>query len=208
MVCGERCPEMSALSEFFSFFCHQLPSRSPHFDGAIFPLCYRCAGLHLGFLVSYLYLAGTGGWTRRLPALESIVAGCPIIAAFLLDGWGNTLRLWDSPGWLRALFGVGVGIMLPMLLLPLAGRSIESLRPTFNNLRALVLPIGGTALLLLTFLTAQTAWCFKLVAFLCAAGTLLFVINFVLAVYWAWEGSKNLRQRTPAQAILRLKRWT
>lgn len=198
---------MSALSEFFSFFCHQLPSRSPHFDGAIFPLCYRCAGLHLGFLVSYLYLAGTGGWTRRLPALESIVAGCPLIAAFLFDGWGNALRLWDSPGWLRALFGVGTGIILPMLLLPLARRPSKSLCPTFGDVRTLALPMGITALLLLTFLTAQTAWSFKLVAFLCATGALLFVLNVVLAVYRTWEDSKDLRQRTPAQAILRLKPW-
>lgn len=207
MVCGERIHEMRALSEFFSFFCHQLPSRSPHFDGAIFPLCYRCAGLHLGFLVSYSYLAGTGGWTRRLPPLESVVAGCPIIAAFLFDGWGNTLRLWDSPGWVRALFGVGAGIMLPMLLLPLARQPIKSLRPTFSEVHALALPVGVTALLLLTFLKAQTAWSFVLVAFLCAAGTLLFVINFALAVYRTWEDSKNLGRRAPAQAILGAKPW-
>ena len=196
---------MSALSEFFSFFCHQLPSRSPHFDGGHFPLCYRCTGLHLGFLVSYLYLAGTGGWARRLPALEAVIAGCPIIAVFLFDSWGNFLRLWDSPGWVRALFGVGVGIMLPMLLLPLARQSIPSLNPSFSNVQALALPIGLAAFLLLTFLKAQTAWSFGLVAFLCAAGTLLFVINFVLAGYRIWEDSMNLRRRAPAQAILGLK---
>ena len=208
MVGGDRFPEMRALSEFFSFFCHQLPSRSPHFDGAIFPLCYRCAGLHLGFLVSYLYLAGNGGWARGLPPLKSVVAGCLIIAPFFFDGWGNTLRLWDSPSWVRALFGVGVGIMLPMLLLPLARRSIESLCPTFSDVHALVLPIGSTALLLLALLEAKAAWGFKLVAFLCATGTVLFVINFALAVYRAWEVSKSLRRRTPAQAVLRLQPWT
>ena len=62
----------SALMWAGSWWCHQLPARSPHLWGAQLPLCWRCAGVALGACALLLWLAAR----KRLP---------PVAAGLLLS---------------------------------------------------------------------------------------------------------------------------
>lgn len=108
------------MTDWIGIFCHQLPGRSPHQDGMIFPLCYRCAGIYFGLFAAYFWIGCDGrGWRRRLPGINATLILCGGIAPLLVDGWANALNLWETPGWLRAVTGIGVGTALPRFLLPL-----------------------------------------------------------------------------------------
>ena len=133
---------LSLLGHFFAPLCHQMPSRSPHFAGVAFPVCFRMAGVYLGVLASYLYLAASGGWRRRLPDTRRAIACGFAILPLLIDGWGNTLHFWSSPGPLRLLTGLGCGMVLPLLLVPLGQNGPQyaapSLAPTLPHATAAV----------------------------------------------------------------------
>jgi uncharacterized membrane protein len=104
--------------------CHQLADRSPQFDGTVFPLCFRCAGLYLSLPVAFAWLGVTGGVRRRLPELRCAVGISMLTVPLMVDGLANAIGLWSSTGPLRALTGAGVGLVLPLLLVPLAQREI------------------------------------------------------------------------------------
>ena len=101
-------PLASALWHLGGLLCHQLPDRSPQFQGAVFPQCFRCAGLYLGLLSSFVVLAVNGGWQRRLPVLRCTLWISLLTVPLMIDGWANMIRLWSTAGWVRALTGVGV----------------------------------------------------------------------------------------------------
>jgi uncharacterized membrane protein len=42
------------LYTFFSFICHQIPSRSFHIEGEQFGVCSRCFGVYFGLLFGFL----------------------------------------------------------------------------------------------------------------------------------------------------------
>jgi uncharacterized membrane protein len=109
------------LDRLFSLLCHQIPARSPQWQGSVFPVCYRCAGLYGGILCSYVFQWLRGGLRRSFPARNCALAAAAPTAVFLVDAWGNGLGIWNSAGWFRALTGLGAGIAVPILLLPLAG---------------------------------------------------------------------------------------
>ena len=58
-------PLYRALMYAGSWFCHQLPARSPHLFGAQLQLCWRCAGILLGALALLCWLV----LKKRLPPL-------------------------------------------------------------------------------------------------------------------------------------------
>ena len=44
----------SPIYGFFSYLCHQMPSRSFFVDGEQFAVCSRCFGVYLGLLIGFL----------------------------------------------------------------------------------------------------------------------------------------------------------
>src|SRR5262245_18148918 len=110
----------STLWHLGGLLCHQIPERSPQFEGAVFPMCFRCAGLYFGVLASFGFLAVTGGFRRRLPELRYALWISMLTVPLMVDGFANMFHLWSTAGWVRALTGVGVGLVVPVLLVPLA----------------------------------------------------------------------------------------
>lgn len=183
------------ISRFFNrfpFVCHQLPGRSPHFCGTIFPLCFRCAGLHIGLFSSYLYIVINGGWKRDLPDFKCVISVSFLMVPFFLDSWGNALHLWSSPGWLRALTGLGYGLVLPLLLIPLMQgleqKTNPKLRPSMSHPIELIWPtiIGfGMAWFVIHPISLKI---FKLLALVSSAGVIIFLANFLLVFYFIIRG--------------------
>jgi uncharacterized membrane protein len=171
---------VESLHVVFGFVCHQMPARSPQMAELVFPLCFRCAGLHLGLFASYAFLAATGGFDRRLPGQWTGIGASLLLLPILLDGWANGLALWSSAGWLRAATGTAAGVALPLLLTPLAVRPdvpADALRPTLSRAGALLLPLAAGGVLVLPVTYPVSALLFRTAGAAALAGLLLFILN-------------------------------
>ena len=174
----------SILWHIAGLFCHQLPDRSPQFGGAVFPLCFRCAGLYLGVITNFMFLAMNGGWRRRLPDVLCAISISFLTVPLLVDGWANVLGLWSSPGWVRALTGVGVGLVLPVFLLPLAQRTVEShdtAAPALTAPLALLPPAAVSLALLWLVVHPMRLVVFQVLAVIAGCAPTLFATIFAIA---------------------------
>jgi uncharacterized membrane protein len=175
----------SVLWHIAGLFCHQLPDRSPQFDGAVFPLCFRCAGLYLSLLTTFVFLAVNGGYRRRLPEVRCAISISVLTMPLLVDGWANLIGLWSSAGWLRALTGVGVGLVLPLFLVPLAQRTelgpIDVMKPTLSTPFALLPPAVISLALLWLVVHPMRLWTFQALAVAASCAPAVFVSTFLLA---------------------------
>jgi len=169
-----------ALDKLFGLVCHQIPGRSPQLLEDIFPLCYRCAGLYGGILCSYLFLWLNGGLRRSFPARKyALLVTIPVVF-FLTDAWGNGLAMWNSAGWLRALTGLGAGVVMPILLLPLAGDFAEG-HPSLRHPAALIWPVLAGAGFVWLLDRPHGVMVFEGMAMICAAGLAALVLNVAVA---------------------------
>jgi uncharacterized membrane protein len=100
-----------------SWWCHQLPERSPHLFGAQLPLCWRCSGIALGAAALLCWLFTK----RRLPALSvSVPLALLLPLDVLLNALGPGFAL-DNPrrfltGVLWGVFATSAALRLPGLL--------------------------------------------------------------------------------------------
>lgn len=185
-------PELGFLHEWAGGLCHQLPERSPHSGGQVFPFCFRCAGWQLGLTAAYLRLIFGGDWRGRFPTVRVAGQCVALMLPLMVDGLGNVLHLWNSPGWLRGFTGLGMGLCLPWLLTPLA-RPLEqatnpNLPPTLKNLGQLFWPAlaGIVAVAWLDYGCGPVL--FRLLAVMAAAGWIFFLGHFLLVLVRAYGG--------------------
>jgi uncharacterized membrane protein len=165
--------------------CHQLPGRSPQFDGTIFPLCFRCAGLYLGLPVAFMWLSLTGGFRRRLPELRCALGISMLTVPLMVDGLANAIGLWSSTGPVRALTGAGVGLALPLLLVPLAQRPAPATAPVMRATLQSPLWILPPAIvcvgLLWLLVHPMQRWVFQGLAAAASVAPAVFWFTFLLA---------------------------
>jgi len=99
-----------------SWWCHQLPARSPHAWGVQLPLCWRCTGILIGAFL----LLGWLLWKKRVPPLGKSVAFAlllplDVLHAVVTGGEGDNAR--------RLLTGVLWGIFGTSLFLRFVRRA-------------------------------------------------------------------------------------
>ena len=88
-----------ALMYMGSWWCHQLPARSPYLFGVQLPLCWRCTGILLGALALLCWLVTT----KRLPPLLL----CALLALLLpLDVLYNVVTGGDGDNARRLVTGL------------------------------------------------------------------------------------------------------
>jgi uncharacterized membrane protein len=189
--------EFWLLQDWAGWMCHQLPERSPRCGAEFFPVCWRCAGLHLGLFGSWIYLVATGRVRSRFPSVRLAWLLGTLMLPLMVDGVGNALRAWDSPGWWRALTGLGTGLGLPFLLAPLTqplelagpivlkaslSRPADLVWPTLAGLAAIAC-LGNT----------DSLWLFGALALAAAFGWSIFLIGFILGACRACGGAAWLR---------------
>lgn len=103
--------EQTLLKKYFFyflrivFFCHQRPDRSFHCNGRQFPLCARCTGLAVGYILSIFSLLLFGLMKLWMIAL--------FILPMAIDGTGQLFNKWVSTNRRRFVTGLigGVGVM-------------------------------------------------------------------------------------------------
>jgi len=88
--------------------CHQIPERSIFIAGKKLPVCARCTGLFLGYLLYPFYING-------LPKF-SIFAFILMQLPMLIDGTTQFFLNRESTNWLRLLTGFLAGISQHWLL--------------------------------------------------------------------------------------------
>ena len=168
---------MTWLERLFALTCDQLPDRSPHFAGVVFPLCFRLAGLYLGVAASYIAIAASRGWREPLSVRRGI-ALVVFLLPFLIDGWANTLHIWSTSGPIRALTGLTAGIALPQLLVSIDAPRVA---PGGDLVRPVLWAAGAGLLLIGVLLRPGSPTAFVAIAVVAAAGFVLLLVNLLWA---------------------------
>ncbi len=102
--------------------CHRLPAHSPFFGGVQFPLCFRCSGMYLAALVTWVWLTLSAPRRGGFPqgAVAALLGG--LFAAWALDGMNAFLgdllgrTLYPPSNALRLATGLGMGVVMATLL--------------------------------------------------------------------------------------------
>ena len=89
------------LYRVFALVCHQLPERSFIWHGYPLPICVRCTGIYLGFVLGWLISVRLSAMPRRWFYLA--------LAPLIVDGILGVTGLWASTAIWRALTGVMAG---------------------------------------------------------------------------------------------------
>lgn len=113
----EGLTQISApLYKFFSYICHQIPSRTFFIDGEPFGVCSRCFGVYFGLVFGYLIYPL---W-RKVDEVEPIgklwlFASCVPIA---ID-WALTIfGIWENTFLSRFLTGMVLGTACATFIVP------------------------------------------------------------------------------------------
>lgn len=107
-------------------FCHRLPSHSFTIAGRQFPLCARCSGMYLGFMVILLVLllAGRERWAA-FPRGPYVVVLVGLVGIMGVDGLNSVAAslpfgtpLYTPTNNLRMFTGLGTGLAMGAFLVP------------------------------------------------------------------------------------------
>lgn len=85
----------------YMFFCHRLPERSFFFRGKQFPICARCTGILIGYIIGILYILTINK--------GSLIAGLILLLPTGIDGVGQYYGKWVSNNFRRLLTGILAG---------------------------------------------------------------------------------------------------
>lgn len=111
-LAGPDSPLDRLTRTVFAPFCHQQPERS-QVGGATLAVCTRCAGFYLGLAAGGLAAAGWGWLSGPRPTPRWALLG---LVPLVVDGAGNLLAWWTTPGGIRALTGLLAALPLAFLV--------------------------------------------------------------------------------------------
>lgn len=104
--------------------CHRISERSFFIGDRPVPLCARCSGMFIGMLVGVLYQLPFGR-RGKMPPLRISIPLTVFLIAFGVDGVNSYLHFFPSApslytpqNWLRLATGVGLGILVGLIILP------------------------------------------------------------------------------------------
>ncbi len=127
---GSGAVNVVARLAFFKV-CHQIPGRSLWIHGVCLPVCARCTGIYVGFLL------GWAGWhlvpePRRGRPISTalLLAG---LAPLALDGLINVTTLVTSPAWFRTATGMLTGAIAARALWPALVEAAKILQDAYKQ---------------------------------------------------------------------------
>ncbi|MBK5211028.1 MAG: DUF2085 domain-containing protein [Coriobacteriia bacterium] len=101
-----------------SGLCHQIPARSLFFNGVQLPLCARCTGIYVGFIVAFLILAFAYRSANRRGGLSWFYypVGVVLILPMIYDGFSSYLGFRSTTNGLRLVTGAAFGAALAPII--------------------------------------------------------------------------------------------
>jgi uncharacterized membrane protein len=102
-----------------SYICHQLPERTLTVDGRLLPLCARCTGIYIGFIVGFIYQFVRMRKVSELPSIGLCSLLAVSICILVVDGIGEKTHIWYLSNDIRYLIGLLCGSSFSVILLPL-----------------------------------------------------------------------------------------
>ena len=94
------------------FTCHRLPARSFFFRGRQFPICARCTGILLGYIIGLIYAFFFGA----IPLTIALLFMLPLI----VDGGLQIKGYWQSTNGRRFITGILGGVSTDFILYGIA----------------------------------------------------------------------------------------
>lgn len=88
----------------YMFLCHRLPERSFYFKGKQFPICARCTGILLGYILGIFYII--------LYKNSNILIEFSLLIPIIIDGFGQLYGFWVSNNIRRFITGFLAGFSL------------------------------------------------------------------------------------------------
>ena len=86
----------------YMFYCHRIPQRSFFFMGRQFPICARCTGILIGYIIGIFYII----FYNRLGYIFELMLMIPL----LIDGIGQYKGYFVSTNIRRLITGLLAGI--------------------------------------------------------------------------------------------------
>lgn len=108
------------LMEIIGFsVCHQLDSRSLIFGNIVSPLCSRCAGIYIGFLISAIILFLMFRKKQsEMPPLYILIILAVFFLSMVIDGLASYLGLYMTNNIIRFSTGFLCGASIMAILYP------------------------------------------------------------------------------------------
>ena len=104
------------LYHFFSYICHQMPSRSFHIEGEEFGVCSRCFGVYFGLFFGFLIYPL---WCR-IDEIEPLPRFWLILSLFPIGiDWSLTIfGIWENNFLSRFVTGLILGVACATFIVP------------------------------------------------------------------------------------------
>ncbi|MHB1481338.1 MAG: DUF2085 domain-containing protein [Bellilinea sp.] len=171
--------------------CHRIEARSFFIGDRQTPLCARCSGMYLGMLVSLIYLLRYGRRTE-FPPLKITLPLSLFFVAFGVDGlnsyiqfFPNAPALYQPTNLLRLITGTGLGMMVPVFLVPVFHQIMwteRSERPALERWSQAA-PLLGLVGLTSLAVYSEISWLLYPLAVL-SAWTVPIILGICYALVW------------------------
>jgi len=195
----------SVLIFIGSSLCHQLEERSYFIDDFQIPLCARCLGLHLGFLISAsIILARRDPRLSGLPNLRSLVALGLIMLPAVADVVLSYTGVVDTDNSRRAVTAALFGAALAFLIVPFIRSLLTESGPKGASLDSpshwVMMAMAAIATCALALSAGSSEWLFYAVAIAGIAG--VFATTFSLVLLLTTLMTEETEWRSPAKMAI------
>lgn len=172
--------------------CHRIDVRSFHLGERQLPLCARCSGMYLGFMLGLVSLILTRPRQGGMPSVKIWALLGLLGVIFVIDGLNSYLHLFPNVSGLykpnntlRLITGTGVGLAIAVVVYPAFIQTAFarwSPKPILNNVRQLVMLLGLGLLVDLLVLSEISLVLYPLA--LISAGGVLVLLAMVYTMVW------------------------
>jgi len=175
---------LRVITFLFGGVCHQIADRCLVYDGRALPLCARCTGTFLGFMLALIVLRLIErGRPSGLPTGRTLALLAGLAGLWTADGINSFVHLargqalYQPSSTLRLLTGIGFGLGLGTLLYPITQgvmwHNTEE-RPVLNRRwqRVVLLAAGGALAALILLWRAAPWWLWLLLVSIATLSTL------------------------------------
>jgi uncharacterized membrane protein len=128
---GSAAPLGRAFYQVYHGICHQTPDRSFHLLGHPLGVCVRCSSIYFAFLAGTILFPFLPAFFRRTASSRAVLAAA--LLPMLVDATWIGSGLYHTSTLTRMITGGVFGLLVSLVLLPLALQAVHELRSTAHQ---------------------------------------------------------------------------